>query len=238
MQTEGDGLRSELLKQGGASTSAKSHLPVAKGCCGGDVARNCVAPRTGADTYNEVKAGVREMVKERGMQQLVNRDRRICSKLAAGLITVLGGAMLLSAFVSEQAGTAEIVDSGSTNTAGFRILVDRAGRAEYKAVPRKNGPQTDANSGNKRRQLSRELADRFYADLEAAKPFSSLPDQHCMKSASFGTTRSIEFAGEKTPDLSCGDGGDPKLQAIIRDANEIVKLFSTSEDVPAPRKPQ
>lgn len=178
------------------------------------------------------------MVKERGMQQLVNRDRRVFSKLAASLITVLGGAMLLSAFVSEQADTAEIVDSGSTNTAGFRIHVDRAGRAEYKAVPRKNSAQTDANSGNKRRQLSRELADRFYSDLEAAKPLSSLPDQHCMKSASFGTTMSVEFAGEKTPDLSCGDGGDPKLQAIIRDANEIIKLFSTSENVAAPRKPQ
>jgi hypothetical protein len=201
-------------------------------------ARNCIAPRTGADTYNEVKSAVRGMVKERGMQPLVSRHRRSYSKLAASIITVLGGAMLLSSFVSKQAGSAEIVDSGSTNTAGFRILVDRAGRAEYQAVPRKNSPQSDAKNGNQRRQLSRELADRFYSDLESAKPFSSLPDQRCMKSASFGTTRSIEFAGEKTPDLSCGDGGDPKLQAIIRDANEIIKLFSTSEDVAAPRKPQ
>ena len=172
------------------------------------------------------------------MQQVVSRGRRFPYKLLVSLISVLGGAMLVSAFFSEQAGTAEILDSGSTNTAGFRIVIDRSGKADYKLNPRKNAPQTEAPSGNKRRQLSRELVDRFYSDLNAAQPFSSLPDQHCMKSASFGTTTSIEFAGEKTPDLNCGDGGDAKLQAIIRDANEVIKLFRTNENLAPLRSPR
>lgn len=177
-------------------------------------------------------------MKESDTQQLVSRGRRFPYKLLVSLISLFGGAMLISAFFSEQAGTAEILDSGSTNTAGFRIVIDRSGQADYKVTPRKNAPQTEARGANKRRQLSRELVDRFYSDLNAAQPFSSLPDQHCMKSASFGTTTSIEFAGEKTPDLNCGDGGDAKLQAIIRDASEIIKLFRTNEDVTPLRSPR
>jgi hypothetical protein len=177
-------------------------------------------------------------VKQPGTQQLLNPRCGLLYKLLSGVMALLASAMCLSASYSEQAGNAEIVDSGSTNSAGFRIVVDRSGQADYTTTPRKNSPQTQDKGGTKRLQLSRELADRFYTDLKAAKPFSSLPAQHCMKSASFGTTISIEFGGEKTPDLNCGDGGNGKLQAIIRDANEIVALFGTNERLAPPVKPE
>lgn len=226
------------------SVKLRSSMPHAPELCaqtvirGWNTARNCTAPGHVGEPIMRLKAGVRKTVKDSDVHQIARCHGRFCSKLVMGLIPLLGGAMLVSASLLEQAGTAEIVDSGSTNTSGFRIVVDRSGQADYKTTTRKNAPQTDERSVNKHRQISRELVDRFYSDLEAAKPLSSLPEQRCMKSASFGTTMSIEFAGEKTPDLNCGDGGDPKLQAIIRDTNDIVQLFGTNEHVAPPRKPQ
>ena len=79
-----------------------------------------------------------------------------------------------------------------------------------------------------RRKLPDALAKRLYSDLSAAKPISYLPNERCMKSASFGTKLTIEFGGQETPDLSCGGGDDSKLQALVRDANEIVELFSSN----------
>jgi hypothetical protein len=67
------------------------------------------------------------------------------------------------------------------------------------------------------------LARRFYSDLNAAWPLSSLPPQHCLKSASFGTRLTIEFADQKTPDLSCGNPTNPSMRALARDAREIVE---------------
>lgn len=117
-----------------------------------------------------------------------------------------------------------IVNSGSTNRAGFRIVVDRSGNAEFTATPRRLGPQQE-QAAPIRKTVARALIDRFYADLTTAKPFSSLPAAHCMKSASFGSVLRVDFGGEQTPDLSCGDGGNPVLHNLIRDTNEIVGLF-------------
>ena len=118
---------------------------------------------------------------------------------------------------------AVIVDSGSTNTAGFRIVVERSGNAVDTQTPRQ--PEETREAQPRRRTLPRRLLRRFYADLEAGKPLSGLPHARCLKSASFGTTLTIELAGETTPDLSCGDHSDSRLKALVRDTSEIVKLF-------------
>jgi hypothetical protein len=75
--------------------------------------------------------------------------------------------------------------------------------------------------------LADTLVKRLYADLDAAKPFSSLPMQRCAKSASFGTTLTIALGFQETPDLSCGGGDSEKLKALLRDANEIDKVFNS-----------
>jgi|SRR5579863_1314941 hypothetical protein len=125
------------------------------------------------------------------------------------------------------ADVAVIVNSGSTNTAGFRIVVERSGNAEFTAgPPRPNRP--DEKPKQMRRKLPDPLVERLYSDLDAAKPLSSLPSQRCAKSASFGTKLTIEFGGQESPDLSCGPGDNAKLQALARDANEIVKLLSAN----------
>lgn len=123
------------------------------------------------------------------------------------------------------ADSAVIVNSGSTNTAGFRITVAASGDAEYSVTQRKAGPNLGEKPAATQKHLPDTLAKRLYSDLEAAKPLASLPHPHCMKSASFGTRLTIEFADSETPDLSCGDGDNAQLRALIQDAQEIVALF-------------
>jgi hypothetical protein len=140
---------------------------------------------------------------------------------AAAAIALWGLSVPVDAF-SPAADSAVIVNSGSTNSAGFRIAVERSGNAEYtETSPRPNSrPVTPA-----RRMVPDALVQRLYSDLEAAQPLTSLPRPRCMKSVSFGFRLTIEFGGPETPDLTCGTGDSPKLRALIQDANDIVALF-------------
>jgi hypothetical protein len=131
----------------------------------------------------------------------------------------LAGTVVIAVYGAAAADVAVIVNSGSTNTSGFRIVVERSGKAESTTTPQ--GKQM-------RRKLPEALTKQLYSDLRAATPLSSLPAPRCMKSASFGTKLTIEFGGQETPDLSCGGGDNAMLQALIRDANEIVKLFDSN----------
>jgi hypothetical protein len=127
-------------------------------------------------------------------------------------------ACLLATTLPAETKTAVIVDSGSTNTAGFKIVVEKSGKAVY---------TESARTAAIHRKISADLVRRLFADLEAGKPLADLPHRPCMKSASFGTTMTIEFSGQTTPDLSCRSGADAKLQALIDDADQIVKVFKT-----------
>jgi hypothetical protein len=118
--------------------------------------------------------------------------------------------------VSAGSDAAVIVNSGSTNTPAYRIVVDRSGTATY------NTTRGEASAS----KLPQAVAERFYKDLDAAKPLSGLHAPKCLKSASFGSTLIVEFGGDKSPDLSCGDGGSGKLAALIRDTGEITKAFT------------
>jgi hypothetical protein len=124
------------------------------------------------------------------------------------------------------ADSAVIVNSGSTNTAGFRISVNPSGDAEYTVTPRRSGPKPE-EPAPVHQHLSDALAKRLFSDLAAAQPFISLPQPHCAKSASFGTRLTIEFGDSETPDLSCGDGDNAKLRALIQDASEVVAIFKS-----------
>lgn len=118
-----------------------------------------------------------------------------------------------------------IVNSGSTNTAGFQIVVDKSGKAEYTSQPRRIGMDRDEAPKTISKTIPKSLAERLYADVIAASPLSSLPPWHCAKSVSFGTRLTIRFGDDESPDLSCGDGGNSKLRVLIHDANEIVKIL-------------
>jgi hypothetical protein len=127
-----------------------------------------------------------------------------------------------------KAASVAIVNSGSTNAAGFRIVVPRSGDAELTSAPRRFGPDSGGKAEPRRRKVPDTLVHDLYSDLDAAKPLSSLPAPRCMKSASFGTRLTIEFGADATPDLSCGDGGVAKLKALIRDVRQILELFGAN----------
>ena len=126
-----------------------------------------------------------------------------------------------------EADAVTITNSGSTNRAGFRIIVDQAGSAEFTALPRKFG-QPQENAKSIRRVIPRASVERLRADLKAAKPLALLPAIQCMKSASFGSTLTVALGGEQTPDLSCGDGGNASMRNLARDVSEIIALFQSN----------
>jgi hypothetical protein len=143
------------------------------------------------------------------------------------VIALCAGSLRMAASPPAADDLAVLVNSGSTNTMGFRIVVERSGDAECTATARRAGSQPNDRVESMRQHVPNTLVQRLYSDLEKAKPFASLPRRLCMKSASFGTTLTIEFGGDKTPDLNCGSGYDSNLEALIRDANEIIRLFRT-----------
>ncbi|HLH38609.1 MAG TPA: hypothetical protein VKX39_05630 [Bryobacteraceae bacterium] len=113
--------------------------------------------------------------------------------------------------------TVTIVNTGSTNTSGFQIAVEKSGKAQYRQ--RRGAPQ------KLEKKIPAALAKRLYKDVKAARPLPALPAPYCVKSASFGTRTYIDFGSEESPDLSCGDAGDARLRDLIRDVDEIVALF-------------
>src|ERR1700684_3269310 len=92
--------------------------------------------------------------------------------------------------VPTAAGEALIVDSGSTNRAGYRLRVYADGTT---ALQQGDVPL--------RKHVSADLVKRFFADLQAAGPLDRLPVGHCMKSASFGSSAFVAYRGTMSPDV-------------------------------------
>ena len=105
-------------------------------------------------------------------------------------------------------GAAVILNTGSTNTLAYRVIVSQSGAASY-VVAYQNG------SG----ALPRDLARRFFADLRSAQPLSRLSPSACMKSASFGSATFVWWRGQRSSDLSCP--GNARARALFDDASEI-----------------
>lgn len=119
-------------------------------------------------------------------------------------------------------GAAVILNTGSTNAPGYRVVVRRSGEAEYVRGDRRS-------TGG----VSPALADRFFTDLAASMPLSKLPGQLCAKSASFGTSLFVWWRGQRSPDLSCP--GDDRGRAVAADADEIANALNLSAGQPVMR---
>ena len=115
-----------------------------------------------------------------------------------------------------------IVDSGSTNTLGYQIEVDRAGKAVIEA---ENGRPLRTVT------LNRDLVVRFFAALDADAPLNSLPRPLCGKSRSFGYTIVIHYQGETSPDLTCRVSD----ATLARLAHNIARAADVADA--APRRP-
>lgn len=110
---------------------------------------------------------------------------------------------------------ATIVDSGSTNTSGFRMDVWSDGSATVTMQNRFGTAQSEAQNFT----FDQKLAKKFFSDLKAARG-GNATSLHCMKSASFGTSTHVTWHGWTSPDLDCPPAG-PLTQALVDDINAI-----------------
>jgi hypothetical protein len=79
------------------------------------------------------------------------------------------------------------------------------------------------NGTSHRMKISKELHEQFLRDLQAAGSLNALPANHCMKSASFGSSLYVEYHGVRSPDLSCPEQVDPRTKALKSDAGKILR---------------
>ena len=105
---------------------------------------------------------------------------------------------------------AVIVNSGSTNVVGYRIVV-RPDRSASIAI---------GSGAAQGKTLSAAATQALFKDLAAAAPVDALEHEPCMKSVSFGSTTTIEYKGRRSPDLSCSSGN--KAERVSADIATIV----------------
>jgi len=125
---------------------------------------------------------------------------------------------------------AVILNTGSTNAAGYRIVMQRSGSAEYTWGPHRASTTID-----------RSLATKFFADANSGMPLSKLAVAPCMKSASFGTSTFVWWREQRSPDLSCPTG--TTSSHLSDDALAVAKALGIGGGEPVylptgePRKP-
>src|SRR4030088_228349 len=90
----------------------------------------------------------------------------------ATLFPALGAAPVPYLPISK--GAAVILNTGSTNSAGYRIVVQANGSAEYVQ-----------GSTRATAHVPQAVVSKFFADLQAAMPLSRVHVVPCMKSVSF-----------------------------------------------------
>jgi hypothetical protein len=140
--------------------------------------------------------------------------------LVAALILLTLPTLVLAAqpvvpYLPVPKGAAVILNTGSTNTSGYRIVVQRSGAAEFIDAKRRATGRIPAA-----------LAAKFFGELESAMPLSKIPIYPCMKSASFGTALFIWWRGERSPDLTCP--ANAKDAILGTDAGAIADALGVS----------
>jgi hypothetical protein len=119
-----------------------------------------------------------------------------------------------------------ITSTGSTNTAGFEVTLDGSNRATIHT-------QTEAA---RQVALKNSAIAEFTKTLEEAGALHALPANHCMKSASFGSSLYVSRGDDRSPDLSCPQQADPRTAAIKRQAEEILNAAQKAGAVQRARR--
>jgi hypothetical protein len=117
-------------------------------------------------------------------------------------------------------GAALIRNSGSTNSAGYTLVIAPDGGATLRQY---DGYTPKAVAAAQTRWL--------FAKLKAAGPLDSLGQEHCMKSASFGTATQITWNGATSGDLSCA--ADPVSRELVR----TIAVIATQLKIGTQRRP-
>lgn len=108
-----------------------------------------------------------------------------------------------------------IRNSGSTNFSGYTVKVWSDGAAWAVPSNRAGTPTGRPITGH----VAQRLALRFLHDAQQARK-NRVAAEHCMKSASFGTTTTVDYHGWTSPDLECASG--VLTVALAADTHNIV----------------
>jgi len=109
---------------------------------------------------------------------------------------------------------AVIFDAGTSNAAGFRIVIQDSGDA---------ASVDGAGRGTGRVQA--DLTARFFAELAAAMPLSKIATHPCADAQSIAPFF-VWWRGERSPDLRCADASGA---AIAGDARAIARVLYVAE---------
>jgi hypothetical protein len=158
-----------------------------------------------------------------------NRSRRLILGLCMCVALCAAPALAAQAvpYLPVPHDAAVILNTGSTNALGYRIVVQRDGQAEYVM-----------GSVRKKAQLSAQKTESFFADMSAAMPLTALAVGHCMKSASFGSSTFVWWRGKRSPDLQCA--ADPKATALYSSVSKIAIELGLDRIIipPMPNEPR
>jgi hypothetical protein len=130
------------------------------------------------------------------------------------LVAVLG-LLALCLAATPAPDSAVIVNSGSTNFAGYKIEVWPDGTAALTVEDRGGTALTTPKPFT----VAKTDATKFFADLATAKS-DGAAGSPCMKSASFGSTTRVTWHGWTSPDLSCPPD-NAALAALVHDTGVI-----------------
>jgi len=110
---------------------------------------------------------------------------------------------------------AVVINSGSTNTIGYRIYVAPTG--DVRAID---------GRGSRQDKLPNRLKQRFFHDLKLAIPGSLQQTKRCGQSTSSRTSTIVVLGAQRSADLSCADSA--KEKALVQDINNITRLLHVS----------
>jgi hypothetical protein len=127
---------------------------------------------------------------------------------------------------------AVIIQSGSTNTRPYRVVIRKDGSAtsEVSGTTRSALHIGSGNSEPARLQeFPRGTIDvkTLHRLLKQIRDVSKIPTQSCPKSVSFGTRTEIEYGNKRSGDLQCirqvESDGDQKLEQASEDLSKFVQ---------------
>ena len=127
---------------------------------------------------------------------------------AAATVAALMSASTSVPYLPVPHDAAVMLVTSSTNSTGYRIVVQRDGKAEYV----RGAHRATA-------QIGEQLAKQLFADLSTGMPLASLPVARCMKSVSFGTSTFVYWRHSRSPDVSCP--GSSKASTINADVQRV-----------------
>jgi len=120
-----------------------------------------------------------------------------------------------------------IINSGSTNTAGYVIEVQRTGHVTWTVTRRRPILATTPSSTTTQNalQLSSLETNAIFQAVQQALPFTQYAPIHCIKSVSFGTTLHVSYNGQESPDLSC-PLKDQRLVLLSKNIHDLISKLN------------